>query len=111
MIKAASKMAVVALNSVNGLPRNQHCHDRRFPGACCQLQGEPHQLRVCLGICIRKMLSESLTELSSFWRNFGQPYDSLYRLDLAKEGTNAVKFVVAPVLQQARCLRCDQPIV
>ena len=43
-------------------------------------------------------------------RNFGQPDSSLHCFNLAKEGPNATKAVVPPVLEQTSCLRSHLPL-
>ena len=43
--------------------------------------------------------------------DFGQPNGGFHRLDLAEEGPDARERIMAPVLQQARRLRRDLPLI
>ena len=56
------------------------------------------------------MFQESFAVVARLWRDLGEPDGCFHSFNLAEEGTNAVKFVAAPVLQQTRGFRCYLPI-
>ena len=45
------------------------------------------------------------------WRDLGQPNSRFDRLNLTKERTDAAKFVVPPMLKQARCFWRYTPVI
>ena len=58
-----------------------------------------------------KMAKESPAGATDLRRHLDEPDDGLRRLDLAKEGSNAAKAVMAPVLEQASGFRGHLPLV
>ena len=95
---------------VDRLPGDEHGHDGRLPGAGGELEGEPLQPRI--GLLVRG--SQEVEEAAAGGRSgcdLGQPDRGLRRFDLAEEGADAGRGVVAPVVQQAGRLRRDLPLV
>ena len=95
---------------IDGLPRNQHCHDRRFPRARCHLERDAFEFGICIMACLFQMLQQIFFAFAQFGRDFGQPDKRLDGFDLTKERANGGKGMLSPMLQQARSLWCDAPI-
>ena len=110
--KPASKpLAGRSADRVDGLPGNQHGHDRSLAGTGGKLQREAHEfgIGVVVGVC--QMLDKALARFANLRSNLRQPDRGLDCLDLAKERPDAAKRVMAPVLQQSRRLWSDSPII
>ena len=95
-------------HGVDGLPGDEHGHDRRLPRARGQLEREAHELRVGVVVRVRQVLEEPLP-LPLVRRHLGEPDHGLHRLDLTEEGADAGEFVVSPVLKQPRGFRRHPP--
>ena len=46
-----------------------------------------------------------------FWLKLGEPDGSFHGFDLAEKRPEALERMMAPVLQQPRCFRCDLPLI
>ena len=96
---------------IDGLPGDEHGHDGGLAGAGGQLQRQAQQLRVGLALAPARCSRNFLPRLPELRGDFGQPDRRLDRLDLAEERPDALKLVVPPVLEQARGLGRDLPVV
>ena len=103
--------ALRSAHRVDGLPGDQHRHNRGFSRACGQLQSEAHEFRVGIIVGIREVVQKAFPGLPCLWRDLGQPNDSFHRLHLAEEGPDIAELVMSPMLEQASRLRGDLPLV
>ena len=94
---------------VDGLPRNEHGHDRGLAGAGRELEREPGEAGVRLLVRRREMIEESAALVAECRRDLGQPDRGLRRFDLAEEGPDVVEPVVAPMLQEPSRLGSHPP--
>ena len=102
--------AVGATDGVDGLPSNQHCHDGRFARSGGELQCQSKQLRVGFRVNRFQQVDEFLAGLSNLRSDFRQPDDRFNGFDLTKERTQIREFVISPMVEQPRGIRCDLPI-
>ena len=96
---------------IDGLPRNQHGHDRCFSGAGGHFQGQTQKFGIGLAVGIFKMFQKSFSCLPYFRGDLCQVNDRFNGFNLAEEGANAVEMVMPPVLKKASRFRCDAPVV
>jgi hypothetical protein len=108
---AGELFAVGSAHRIDGLPGNEHRHDRGLARTGGQLQRQTQQLRVRILVGIGEVLDEDLAGLTYLGGYLGQPDSGFDRLHLAKEGTDAVELVVPPMPEQAGGLGSNQPIV
>jgi len=101
-------LAVRPAHGVDGLPRDDHGHDRRLARAGGQLERKSRQLRVGVLVGIVQVLQKALGG-PVVGGDFGEPDQRFHRFDLAEEGAVAVERIVAPVLEQARRLGRHAP--
>ena len=94
---------------VDGLPGDQHRHDRGLAGAGRHLEGEARQVRVGLVVGVGQMVEEAPAGARAR-RHLGQPDGGLGRFHLAEEGADAAEVVVPPVPEQAGGLRGHLPL-
>ena len=94
---------------VDGLPRDQHRHDRRLASTGRELEGESREARVGLLIGDIEMLEQTPAFLTDLRGHLRQPDGYLDSLDLTEERPDVVELVVAPVLQEANRLWCHLP--
>ena len=88
-------------NRVDGLPRDEHGHDRGLAGAGRELERKAREAGVRLLVGGGEMVEEAAALVAEPWRDLGQPDRGLRRLDLAEEGPDVAEAVAAPVLQEA----------
>ena len=101
--------AAGAAHRVDGLPRDEHGHDRGLAGAGRELEREACEAGVRLLVGGREMIEESSAFVAETRRDFGQPDRSLRRFDLAEEGPDVGEAVAAPVLQEPSRFGCHPP--
>ena len=102
-------LALRATHRVDGLPRDEHCHDGRFARAGRELQREPHEFGVGVVVGVFQMVKNRLAGLADVRRNFGQPDGGFDRLDLTEKRADSGKFVTAPMLQEPGGFRRHLP--
>jgi hypothetical protein len=95
---------------VDGLPGNDHGHDRGLAGAGGQFQRQTHQFGIGILVCRREVI-ENVLVLLDLGSNLGKPDRGLHRFHLTEEWADVVELVMAPMLQQADCLRRDLPLI
>ena len=86
---------------VDGLPGNQHGHDRCFSCAGGEFQSQAQQFRVGVVISIDKVFQKDFSGLACIGSDFRQPDNRLDRFHLAEERPNVVEPVMPPVLKQS----------
>ncbi|OGA37655.1 MAG: hypothetical protein A3G24_04370 [Betaproteobacteria bacterium RIFCSPLOWO2_12_FULL_62_13] len=108
---AREAFALRAPHRVDGLPGDEHRHDRGLAGAGGEFQCEAHELRVGVAVGVGQVFQKGIAYFAYLRRDFGQPYGGFDRFDLTEERADAAEIVMAPVLQEARGFRRDAPIV
>jgi hypothetical protein len=107
---AREVLAGGAAHRIDGLPGNDHGHDRGLAGAGGKLQRQAHQLGIGILVGRREVIEDALA-LLGLGRNLGQPDRRLRGLHLTEERADVVELVMTPVLQQAGGLRRDLPLI
>ena len=108
--KAAREAAALGpAHRVDGLPGDQHRHDRGLAGPGRQLEGQPRQFRVGVVVGVGQMVEE-VPAGSRAGGDFGEPDGGLRGFELAEEGADAAEVVVPPVPEQAGRLRGHLPL-
>src|SRR5450432_118033 len=102
--------AAGAADGVDGLPGDDHGHDRGLACAGSKLQGETDQLRVGVVVGVGEVLQEGLARLR-FWRHLGQPDGCLNGFNLTEERPDAAELVVSPMLEKARGFGGYLPVI
>lgn len=97
-------------HGIDGLPDDDHGHDRGFPGARGQLERQPHQFGIRLQVGGRQMIQKILPLFTQLRGHFGQPNGCFNRLNLTEKGANTTEGVMPPVLEQAGRFRSDLPV-
>ena len=99
--KAACESAARgAPHGVDGLPSDEHRHDRRFTGAGRQFQRQPQEFRVGIVVGTREVVEKLLADFADVRRDFREPdrgFDCLY---LTEKRTHVVELVMPPMLKQ-----------
>jgi hypothetical protein len=90
---------------VDGLPGDQHRHDRGLAGAGCELQRDAQQLGVRLVVSAAQMRPDLGAGRGALRGDLGEPDRGLDRLDLAEKRAEVLELVVPPMLQQPSGLR------
>ncbi len=96
-------------DGIDGLPANDHGHDRGLAGSGSEFQRGPKDFWVGLPVDRREVIEEPLSFLSDTRRHFGEPDQRFDRFDLAEEGADSSEQMVPPVLEQAGRFRGDAP--
>ena len=71
---------------IDGLPGNDHGHDRGLAGAGRQLQRQTGKAGIGLLVGFFQMVKKITACLAKFWRHFSEPDDRFHRFHLAEEG-------------------------
>ena len=82
-----------------------------LPAPVASFSASRIELRVGVVVGARQVLEEAACRPCDVRRDLGQPDGRLDRLDLAEERADAAELVMPPVLEQARRLRRDLPLV
>ncbi len=106
---ACELLAVRSAHGIDRLPGDDHGHDGRLARARGQLQSQSHQFRVGVVVGVGDVLQKAFPGLL-VGGDLRQPDRGLDRLDLAEKRAGAVERMVAPMLQQTRCLRRHAPV-
>ena len=106
---AGEVFAAGPANGVERLPGDQHRHDGRLSGARGELQREPLDLRIRVGIDRLQVVEQPFAR-NQMRRDFGKPDRRFDRLDLTEERPDAAEFVMPPVLQESCRLRRHLPL-
>lgn len=93
---------------VDGLPGDEHRHDRRLAGAGRQLECDAVEVGVRVVVRVRDLLEDAAPSRRAR-RDLDKPDQRLDGLHLAEERPVAGEVVMAPVLEQARGLGRDVP--
>ena len=108
--KAAGEVfAAGPANGVERLPGDQHRHDGRLAGARGELQREPLDLRIRVGVDRLQVVEQSFAR-RQMRRDFGEPDRRFDRLDLTEERSDAAELVMSPVLKESCRLRRHLPL-
>jgi hypothetical protein len=96
---------------VDGLPGDQHRHDRRLAGAGGELQRDAQQLRVRLLVGATDVRPDLGAGRPAVGGDLGEPDRRLDRFDLAKERLEVIELMMPPVLEEPGGLRRHLPLV
>ena len=97
---ARESPAAGTAHRVDGLPRDEHGHDRGLAGAGRELEREACETRVRLLVGGREMVEEPAALVAESRRDLGQPDRGLRRLDLTEEEPDVAEAMAAPVLEK-----------
>ena len=96
---------------VDGLPGDQHGHDRGFSRPGRQLERKTHQLGICLLVGIGEVFEYFLALAARLRRDFGEPDRGLGRFHLTEERSDSAKPVISPVLKKPGGFGSYAPLV
>ena len=82
---ARELLAVGAVHGVDGLPRDEHGHDRGLARAGGELQRQTAEFGIGLGVGLDEMVEEALAALARLRGDLGEPDRGFDRLDLTEE--------------------------
>lgn len=103
---------------VDGLPRDEHGHDRGLAGPGREFECKAVETGVRLRVGGRETVEEAAAFVAETRRDLGQPDRGLRRFDLAEEGPNVAeamplaaraRLMATPVLQEPGRFRRDAP--
>ncbi len=97
--KGAGEILRILTGRVHRLPGDQHGHHGGLAAAGRHLHGQAEKLWVGFLVGLADLIQQSFRR-SAFRSDFGQPYDSFDRFDLAEERTRADEFMVPPMFEQ-----------
>jgi len=97
-------------HGIDGLPGDEHGHDRGLARAGGQFQRQSHEFRVCVVVGVGKMLKKTAAGLAGFGGNLDEPDGGFHRLDLTEEWPDTAKVMMPPVLKEAGGFRGDLPV-
>ncbi len=101
--------AVRIPHGVDGLPGNEHGHDRGFARTGGEFQGQTRQAGIGIVIGVLQIFKKFFSALAVFGSDLRQPDGGFHRFQLAEERANAAEVVMPPVLQQTGRFRRDLP--
>ena len=82
-------LAIRATDGVDGLPGDDHGHDRGFARAGGEFQGQSHKFGVGVVIGVGEMFQKTLADFAGLRGDFGQPDQRFDGFDLAEKGSDA----------------------
>ena len=104
--KAASEiLAAGTADGIDGLPGDQHRHDRCFPGAGGQFQGQAHQFRIRFVVGVVHMLQKRVACLAGFGATSVSQIAASAASIWQKNGRMPANWWCPPVLEEPRGLR------
>ena len=108
---AGEGLAAGAADGVEGLPGDEHGDDGGLAGAGGELQGDAEKLGIGVLVGGFEVIEKFPAPLALVRGDFGEPDGGFDGFDLAEEGADAGKGVLAPVLEQAGGFGRDLPLV
>jgi hypothetical protein len=106
---ACEVLAAGSTDGVQRLPRDEHCHYRRLPGAGGQFHREAFEARIRFGVDRLEVLDQPLARCQ-VRRHLGEPDGGFDRFDLAEEWPDAAEGMMSPMLEESCGLRRHLPL-
>ncbi|MNK95195.1 hypothetical protein D3C87_1154210 [compost metagenome] len=92
-------LALRMAHGIDGLPSDEHGHDRGLASTGRQLERQAHQVGIGIVAGLFQVIEEALAILAKLRSDLGQPDGGLGRFDLAEKRAHTGELVVAPMFQ------------